>query len=265
MRIVCPDCQAAYDVSAQALGVNGRMVKCADCGHKWFQEPELEEQFEPLLKTTSDAAPASEQDPWAEVAAEEEAMRPAEASAEPSGRGADQAMVAPDGPSGPRLLPERRKSGSGKSTLAVSPPLAAFAALLILLTGAVIFRTSLVRLSPSLASLFAAIGLPVNTEGLALESLAPRIENDGSRQALIVSGTVRNLTRSERDVPELRLAILDINGRELAVLAAPPPQPRLGSAQSAAFTVRVAVPASGGERYELRFARPAKPIQPATH
>lgn len=39
MIIACSNCQTAYDIDAHGLGSGGRMVRCAQCGTKWFQEP----------------------------------------------------------------------------------------------------------------------------------------------------------------------------------------------------------------------------------
>lgn len=41
MRIICPKCDAAYDVAPEAIGADGRIVRCASCSSEWFQAPEL--------------------------------------------------------------------------------------------------------------------------------------------------------------------------------------------------------------------------------
>ncbi len=37
IRIICPSCQAAYEVPQAAIPAGGRDVQCAACGHNWFQ------------------------------------------------------------------------------------------------------------------------------------------------------------------------------------------------------------------------------------
>ncbi|WP_138465116.1 zinc-ribbon domain-containing protein [Poseidonocella sp. HB161398] len=37
IRIICPACQAAYDVPQAAIAAGGRDVQCSACGHNWFQ------------------------------------------------------------------------------------------------------------------------------------------------------------------------------------------------------------------------------------
>lgn len=40
MRIICPNCEALYEIEAEAIPPGGRDVQCSACGHNWFQLPE---------------------------------------------------------------------------------------------------------------------------------------------------------------------------------------------------------------------------------
>ena len=40
MILTCPACTMRYLVAEGAVGSDGRRVRCAHCGHQWFQEPE---------------------------------------------------------------------------------------------------------------------------------------------------------------------------------------------------------------------------------
>ena len=43
MRLICPNCDAEYEVDASAIPYDGRDVQCSNCGHAWFQlRPEVE-------------------------------------------------------------------------------------------------------------------------------------------------------------------------------------------------------------------------------
>jgi len=43
MRLVCPNCDAEYEVDDAAVPREGRDVQCSNCGHAWFQlHPEVE-------------------------------------------------------------------------------------------------------------------------------------------------------------------------------------------------------------------------------
>jgi predicted Zn finger-like uncharacterized protein len=39
MRLICPNCDAEYEVDDAAIPENGRDVQCSNCGHAWFQLP----------------------------------------------------------------------------------------------------------------------------------------------------------------------------------------------------------------------------------
>lgn len=47
MRLVCPNCDAQYEVEDGAIAEAGRDVQCSNCGHAWFQmPPDLEAEIE---------------------------------------------------------------------------------------------------------------------------------------------------------------------------------------------------------------------------
>jgi predicted Zn finger-like uncharacterized protein len=37
MRLVCPSCDAEYEIARSAIPRSGREVECSNCGHTWFQ------------------------------------------------------------------------------------------------------------------------------------------------------------------------------------------------------------------------------------
>lgn len=53
MRIVCPSCQAAYEVPDKLLGSSPRKVRCARCGGSWVPEPVAA----PILQPPSEMPP----------------------------------------------------------------------------------------------------------------------------------------------------------------------------------------------------------------
>lgn len=46
MRLICPNCDAVYEVDDAAIPEAGRDVQCSNCGHAWFQLPEGAEEVE---------------------------------------------------------------------------------------------------------------------------------------------------------------------------------------------------------------------------
>ena len=61
MRLICPNCDAEYEVDDAAIPDTGRDVQCSNCGHAWFQlPPEIElalEQEDELFGKPSDSDP----------------------------------------------------------------------------------------------------------------------------------------------------------------------------------------------------------------
>ena len=106
MRLVCPNCDAEYEVDASAIPDTGRDVQCSNCGHAWFQlsarmEEELaseEALFEPPPVIAAPAVPA-----FAEAAAvadtdydgdDDATESPAPVTAAPVPRALDESVLA---------------------------------------------------------------------------------------------------------------------------------------------------------------------------
>jgi len=82
MRLICPNCDAQYEVDASLIPVDGRDVQCSDCGHVWFQYPD---------GTEADLA----EDDWPD-AAEPEAAVVAPSEPQPEPEPEPQAQTEPD-------------------------------------------------------------------------------------------------------------------------------------------------------------------------
>lgn len=66
MRLVCPNCEAKYEVPDDAIPDTGRDVQCANCGHAWFQM--RQRPAAAVAEPVTPAAPVVEPEP--EVVAE---------------------------------------------------------------------------------------------------------------------------------------------------------------------------------------------------
>src|SRR5215510_13329603 len=66
MILTCPSCSTRYQADGARFVAPGRNVRCAKCGHVWFQTaPEAEPEPEPVLEPVAEAPPASEVEPSA--------------------------------------------------------------------------------------------------------------------------------------------------------------------------------------------------------
>ncbi|WP_417687382.1 zinc-ribbon domain-containing protein [Roseibium sp.] len=68
MKIKCPDCSTSYDIKPAILGTEGRSVKCARCGNRWFVAPKQEPDEVPIEEPVDDEDEAN----WAADEADEE-------------------------------------------------------------------------------------------------------------------------------------------------------------------------------------------------
>ena len=86
MIISCPACSTRYVVPDNAIGVEGRTVRCAKCKHSWFQDgPELELREEaPATQPTASTPPQPEPPEATEPVAEESPPEPTAEPEEPS-------------------------------------------------------------------------------------------------------------------------------------------------------------------------------------
>ncbi len=44
MRLICPNCDAEYEVDGSLLPPEGRDVQCSNCNNTWFQRPDVDEE-----------------------------------------------------------------------------------------------------------------------------------------------------------------------------------------------------------------------------
>jgi len=115
------------------------------------------------------------------------------------------------------------------------------------------WRTDVVRVLPQTASLFAAIGLPVNLRGLAFSDVTTVTEAHDGVTMLVVQGTITNVTKQPRDVPRIRLAMKNDAGAEVYSWTSLPTRTALAPGDSEPFQTRLASPPLDGHAVEVRF------------
>ena len=106
---------------------------------------------------------------------------------------------------------------------------------------------------PQTASLYAAIGLPVNLRGLIFEDVKSTGEFHDGVTVLVVEGTIVNLTRHTLEVPRLRFALRNSAGHEVYAWTALPAKTTLGSGNGLPFRARLASPPPDGRDVIVRF------------
>lgn len=245
MLIVCPACASAYHIEAERVGAGGRSVRCAACRETWFITPD---------------------DVAAGLREEEGGSPDGESAASPAGAGPDEGLEDGAVVDQPMPAPRRRPGPSpakrARKTRTLSPALAAGLVLFVLAPLALLGRSTVVRAMPQTASLFSAIGLPVNLRGVDLrEVVAFQNPAQGDKPAqLVVEGDLVGVARGRVEVPALEILVQDDHGAPVYRWTVPPPRSALEASETARFRASLTAPPAQGRRVEVRFAEP-KPAE----
>jgi hypothetical protein len=138
------------------------------------------------------------------------------------------------------------------------PPVAigwgVLALLLIILAAMVAMAPkTVVSVLPGAARLYAAMGMPVNTFGLAIENVRSAWDDSGPERVLQVDGDVVNLTAGEVKVPQVVISLRDPSGKELSQYTTDVLP--LGAGAKSPFTVQVPSPPENVSSLKVRFAK----------
>jgi predicted Zn finger-like uncharacterized protein len=270
MLIVCPSCTTAYRIELSTLGGAGRTVRCARCRATWFASVEALVPATlalPAVQETSGPAPSTPE----ELGEADHAQQNLVDIEAPSG---EAASVTID--HSPPLVPALAQEGA--SAAATGPDIESVAArrtrqagtkrrrsrrwpglptIILVLAGTIAallnWRASVVRFVPQTASLFSAVGLPVNLRGLSFDDVKTSVETNDGVTVLVVQGTIANLTRQPLDVPRLRFAVRNAGGYEVYAWTALPTEPVLAPGDRAPFRSRLASPPADAQDIIVRF------------
>lgn len=126
-------------------------------------------------------------------------------------------------------------------------------ALNVALVGA---RNEVVRYLPQTASLFAAIGLPVNLRSLKFDKVRLSTEDLDGIAMLTVQGAVTSEAGRAVGVPRLRFAVRNAGGQEVYTWTMAPPQSILEPGARMEFRSQIPVPKVDATDVMVRFLTP---------
>ncbi|QCO17728.1 DUF3426 domain-containing protein (plasmid) [Azospirillum brasilense] len=203
MIITCPACDTRYTLADSAVGPQGRKVRCAQCGHMWWQSPQDEAAFPPDAVTEFHPVP-----PPSSKTSSSKTKTPAKTPAEPGAR-------------------RRALIGWGS-----------FLAVLLAIGAAGYFgRATVVRLWPPAALFYETVGLPVEPPGTGLQLQNVRSEQkaEDGKAALLVEGQIVNVSETLRTVPVLRVTALGADRQPLRNWTVEPVPPQILPGEIATF------------------------------
>lgn len=290
MLIVCPNCSTSYRIELSSLGTSGRSVRCAKCRTVWFAT--ADDVVATAVAVPQPAAPPPPAPPPVAARAEDpdlgdidpgwglgpepvagrdalpsESVPVAESpSLVPDQEGtAFDAAVAAAGETGPREDVETiaarraRRAQAATARKRFKPKIGVPSAPVLILAlsaavaGLVAARATVVRTFPQTASLYAAVGLPVNLRGLAFANVRGESETHEGVQVLAIEGEIVNVAGRTVDVPRLRFAVRNPAGYEVYAWTALPARTSLGAGEVLPFRTRLASPPADARDIVARF------------
>lgn len=221
-----------YLVADGSIGENGRKVKCASCGHQWFQEPP-QEVIEPVVEI-----------------AMEDALRPKEKAADIP----DSVKPRHEDAKPPVLVDDAKAMRDQDMIAKVCGYFSAFLVFLLLFLMLVIFKGPLTSAFPPSVMLYELLKLspPVPGTGLVIDQLHAVVAGD----TLTVDGQVINLTTKDMAIPPLSVSVLDKDNAILASMPVPLDVDHIGGEVQVAFKVTLPAPDGAGVSLKVGFTLP---------
>jgi len=236
MILTCPECATGYLVDDAQVPSAGRQVRCSACGTRWTAYPTPQ----PPLELVPSAPEAASSKPAAPA-------RPAIASLP----GVELPRVFRDRVEEERRLRRAALSGAGWAAALLVVAAAAVAAIL--------FREPVVRAWPQAASVYAAVGFPVNATGLAIEHVAAEPSLEAGHATLDVTGVIRNVTGHEVTAPPLRISLLNGQGKRVAGQIATLANARIPPGEQRRFSTAIFDPPFSAASLQVDFVLGPRP------
>lgn len=231
MILSCPLCGTRYLADMGLFTPAGRNVRCAKCGHVWFQvAPKSHVAASAKEPLTLEAIPEAPLNPSLTTGWRPQAPEDAEEiEEEPSPR------------------------GFGGTVVTLLGWVALILSLVALGDAGVRYREDIAALWPQTATLYSALGLRVNVRGLEFAGVSSQSQLEDGQPVLAVTGNVVNVSGRELAVPTIRVSLKDDEERELYHWTFDPGVVTLPPGARRGFATRLASPPREARRLQVRF------------
>lgn len=239
MILTCPDCATRFKIKPEALGPNGRTVRCSQCKATWFvaAEPDalelIETETQQDIVRQDEAVPAPDTKAPASPAPESKAGP----GSETASRTAEPSEPAP----GPHTLIRERKERARvrRRLIGVGMIWVVTLGLLALMAlAAFLFRAQIVKVFPGTAPVYKALGLEANVLGLEIYDIQTKFGTNDGTPVLFVNGRIKNFATSKRDVDMIRLSFKNKAGERIASWVIEPPKAVLAPGETIKFATQ---------------------------
>jgi len=243
MILTCPECSTRYLTKEDAIGSNGRTVRCAKCETTWFVASEADElalqdnraPVEDIVPVSAGIAAATTPD----IAFSQNA--PAVPAAEPGAH-----VVMRD-----KVDQQRRRRRLTSVGLIWAVPL------VLLFIAAIlgyVFRQDIVNGVPQTATIYKSLGVDVTLSGLNIEDPVTRSALVDGKPVLVVNGAVRNITAQAQDVPMVELSLHSKDGEPLVTWLVDVKKSSLSKDERVTFVSEYPNPPVDAVKLRYRFA-----------
>lgn len=245
MILTCPECSTRYLTKENAIGPNGRTVRCAKCDTTWFVASEADElalqdnqrPVEDIVPVAAGIAAASAPD----TAFSQNAAPTSGPAAQPGAH-----VVMRD-----KVDQERRRRRLTSVGLIWAVPLTLLFIAAIL---GYVFRQNIVNGIPKTATLYESLGIDVKLSGLNIEDPITRSALVDGKPMLVVNGAVRNITAQAQDVPMVELSLHSKDGEPLVTWLVDVKKSSLGKNERVTFISEYPNPPIDAVKLRYRFA-----------
>ncbi len=287
MIITCPDCATTYELPGGAIGEDGRLVQCEECGKIWTQMRELPESElvpdRPPAGAEHEPGPAQMQfvasSPSATIVDEgaPETIETLEFEEIPADTPGTALVVVPQptfqaepadtinvqseaarlarASASAKLAYQRKRQNRMKAIRGWS----ALAASVVLLTApAVAFPRHVTVMFPAAAQLYAKAGVHVNTRGLEFREISYKRVLDEGVVVLEIEGRVVNVSGIKHELAPLHVSLLNDDQQSLYSWTLQAEPGVVEPEGAATFKTRLATPPAEATNLRVRFALPSE-------
>jgi predicted Zn finger-like uncharacterized protein len=280
MLISCPACATQFTVPDNALGAKGRTLKCARCGHKWFEPGSGAPEAEPAPVRAPEPEPEPDLPPEPSDAALLPGFEDFKFGADDFSRPTtsmprrnddddlteertaslfideDERIPTALSPRAPRRTPEpegRRRPAAAK--VFVWTVLVGMVVAGTLFYATYLLQDEIARMFPFADRAMQSIGMRDRVAGEGLQIRNQRVERviEGSREVLVIRGVIANIDDRPRDVPWVKAALLDDKNVVVMDRLGRPPVDGLDAGATTVFTIRIESPHPDAKSINLIF------------